>query len=394
MDAAIGENLIKIGQGTYSTVYAVDDHLVVKCIQRDPYFSSAIREITITNACNHTNIIKILNIEYYPEFIKIFMKRYQCDLHQVICELELTFDTICGFTNDLFSACAYIHKIGIIHGDLKPQNLLIDSTKLLLCDFGVATLSCEKYHNNHVQTCIYRAPEVKFDPDKKLIQYSNLVDIWSVGCIIYEMCTNEPFAMFVPGIEDSSWYACKSFEMSTCNSRKERIKILRNLDFTFVYKYLCDKLSKHRFYSMLRDNKIIYIMANCLIPNPKKRISAEAALMILHDKPFKNQNFTRILMSAVTCSVFENISNDVIHLTGSGCLQFAESLFHRCVVCMEKTENTEKTEIAYACIYAATCIFSTLSKKNIKEVICRYVKKSTIDDIIIKIMKLFSGNLL
>lgn len=82
----------------------------------------------------------------------------------------------------------FIHSAGVIHRDLKPQNLLVNNNcDLKICDFGLAR---EQDHQmtGYVVTRYYRAPEVMLTWQ----QYSYAVDMWSVGCIFAEMLRGTP----------------------------------------------------------------------------------------------------------------------------------------------------------------------------------------------------------
>ena len=79
-----------------------------------------------------------------------------------------------------------------MHRDLKPSNLLINKagTHLKIADFGLArsfNLPLKSY-THEVVTLWYRAPEILLG--QKV--YSPAVDIWSVGCIFYEMAHKKP----------------------------------------------------------------------------------------------------------------------------------------------------------------------------------------------------------
>jgi NIMA (never in mitosis gene a)-related kinase len=80
-----------------------------------------------------------------------------------------------------------IHKKNLIHRDLKPENIFFKSDlKLIIGDFGVAKqLKNGTIHaNTQIGTFQYMAPEILRNE-----KYSNKVDIYALGCIIYELCT-------------------------------------------------------------------------------------------------------------------------------------------------------------------------------------------------------------
>lgn len=75
-----------------------------------------------------------------------------------------------------------------MHRDLKPENILIDSQNILkLADFGLSkTISYDdKSLTQPVVSLQYRAPELLLGCE----QYSFSIDMWSVGCIFFELCT-------------------------------------------------------------------------------------------------------------------------------------------------------------------------------------------------------------
>jgi mitogen-activated protein kinase 1/3 len=91
---------------------------------------------------------------------------------------------------NIFQGLKQVHSLGIIHGDLKPANILINCNPLSSCitDFGLAQKVSEKDLDTHISTRPYRAPEIISCSNEK---YSLPADIWSVGCILYELVTGE-----------------------------------------------------------------------------------------------------------------------------------------------------------------------------------------------------------
>jgi len=103
------------------------------------------------------------------------------------------------FLYQVLRGLKYIHSAGIIHRDLKPKNLLVNkSCDLKICDFGMARLASgfdgrttnsagTNPMTEYVCTRWYRAPELLCCWQ----EYTYMVDIWSVGCILAEMLTRK-----------------------------------------------------------------------------------------------------------------------------------------------------------------------------------------------------------
>ena len=80
-----------------------------------------------------------------------------------------------------------IHNNNVIHKEIKPENLFITNDyKIKIGGFGIInnTISQNIYDNNQINEPFYTAPEAI-----KRLNYNNKMDIWSFGCIIYELCT-------------------------------------------------------------------------------------------------------------------------------------------------------------------------------------------------------------
>ena len=93
------------------------------------------------------------------------------------------------FTLQILNALSFLKKNQIIHCDLKPENIILINPKeslIKIIDFGSACFEDEKIYY-YVQSRIYRAPEIILG-----INYTTAIDMWSLGCIVFELYTGSP----------------------------------------------------------------------------------------------------------------------------------------------------------------------------------------------------------
>ncbi|XP_075422634.1 mitogen-activated protein kinase 7 isoform X3 [Ascaphus truei] len=156
-----------------------------------------LRELKILKHFKHDNIIAIKDIlkpsVSYAEFQSVYvvLDLMESDLHQIIHSSQpLTLEHARYFLYQLLRGLKYIHSANVLHRDLKPSNLLInENCELKIGDFGMARGLCTKpdeykyFMTEYVATRWYRAPELMLS----LHEYTQAIDMWSVGCIFAEM---------------------------------------------------------------------------------------------------------------------------------------------------------------------------------------------------------------
>ena len=92
-------------------------------------------------------------------------------------------------SRDILSSLKFLKYYGVIHCDLKPENILLiknESNFVKLIDFGSAMFITDTDIHCEMQTLPYRAPEIILGAD-----YDYAIDMWSFGCILYELITHK-----------------------------------------------------------------------------------------------------------------------------------------------------------------------------------------------------------
>lgn len=198
-----GYNVIKqIGNGGTCIVVLVEDQITKKKyaakvlsktnIAENSILESINKEINVLKSLSHPNIIKvydsfdIVNEENEEEFIVIIME--YCEKGDL-----LTYINNIGFKNDklkrkitidFLKAIQYLHNKEISHGDIKAENILLNSKiSVKLCDFGFCRTRLIAGNESKKGTLIYAPPEMfqegKFNTLK--------ADIYSIGLTLYSM---------------------------------------------------------------------------------------------------------------------------------------------------------------------------------------------------------------
>lgn len=197
------QQLEKLGEGTYATVYkgrnrATGQLVALKEINLDSEEgtpSTAIREISLMKELKHANIVRLYDVIHTENKLNLVFEYMDKDLKKYMdthgTKGALDPKTVKSFMHQLLKGIQFCHENRVLHRDLKPQNLLINSRgQLKLADFGLARAFGIPVNtfSNEVVTLWYRAPDVLLGSRT----YSTSIDIWSAGCILAEMFTGRP----------------------------------------------------------------------------------------------------------------------------------------------------------------------------------------------------------
>jgi eukaryotic-like serine/threonine-protein kinase len=198
--------LDSIGQGSMGTVYSAFDRLnnITVALKRvhmpnnalglsdtatinDPRIGLA-NEFKMLASLRHPNVISVLDYGFDEDrpFFTMELVENARDFSSVAKQSDLHGKVL--LLVDVLQGLIYLHRHGIIHSDLKPSNILIDTEgRAKILDFGLAME--RNIQNNMRGTLAYMAPEVMRGD-----MVSEATDLYALGVIAYEMFTGKrPF---------------------------------------------------------------------------------------------------------------------------------------------------------------------------------------------------------
>ncbi|KAF7353896.1 Serine/threonine protein kinase PRP4 [Mycena venus] len=103
-------------------------------------------------------------------------------------DVGLNIRAVRAYAHQLFISLGHLRKLGVMHADIKPDNILVNDAKtmLKLCDLGSASDAAENEITPYLVSRFYRAPEIILG-----VPYDPALDVWSVGCTLYELYTGK-----------------------------------------------------------------------------------------------------------------------------------------------------------------------------------------------------------
>lgn len=190
-----------IGEGGMADVYRgtdlLEERAVAVKILKDEYndnselvrrFNNESRAISVLN---HPNIVKVFDVSVKDKIHYIVMECIEGITLKEYIEQRgepLTYKEVVHFTSQVLLAMQHAHNKGVIHRDIKPQNIMIlEDGSIKVMDFGIARLARSEIHTANEQaigSVHYISPEQAQGEDTDMRS-----DIYSTGIMMYEMLT-------------------------------------------------------------------------------------------------------------------------------------------------------------------------------------------------------------
>jgi serine/threonine-protein kinase len=194
-----------IGHGGMATVYLAQQRhpsrkVAIKVM--DPAVPSRSRrerfrrEIELAGQLSHPHIVPVFSAGETGDLLYYVMPYIEGETLRARLEREpkLALHEILHFTRDAADALAHAHARGIIHRDIKPENILISAGHTVVADFGLAR-ACDAcgferltMPDKAMGTPGYMSPEQAMGS----ATLDERTDIYSLGCVLYEMLVGEP----------------------------------------------------------------------------------------------------------------------------------------------------------------------------------------------------------
>ena len=281
-----GFERIRLGSGTYGTVYkyTADDGMLVAVkealLNEDSIPDGILTEVAFLTILDHPNIINLLDVFIYEEggdrrFDLVLPLADMGNLYDMIegglLETEQDKKLLCA---QMLRAVSYLHSNDILHGDIKPENILGFSEsggnciRYVLSDFGIARNNkCVlRLGLSEAFTLSYRAPEILLGGE-----YDEEADIWALGCVFLEVLGENPFL----GADSEIDLLYRLFKVYGTPNEKTWPDISEYKGYSSSFPIFEPK-DVRSIYKLTKEQ--YSFLSRLLVLDPKKRATAEEAL--------------------------------------------------------------------------------------------------------------------
>ena len=265
----------KIGSGGYASVFSAKDsngvEYAIKIIKTENSGALCLEEASFTSAYTHRHINSALAIELTRDFLYIVQERAAGgDLYAWVKRTKPTIATATMVAHQLGLALAFLHRENIIHGDVKPSNVLVclegDSPVVKLSDFGLAVRRhwCK---TQYVCTDSFKPPEVWANAE-----WDEKLDVWCYGATIYHTIFHHD--LFVDQNESTHRYRDALVYWERCHNARSVVSAGTGVNTINT----SSSFASPRIENDVFGRGLHSVVYQCLTPLASKRPTIEAVL--------------------------------------------------------------------------------------------------------------------
>ncbi|KAL3501697.1 hypothetical protein ACH5RR_036146 [Cinchona calisaya] len=192
------------GKGVFSTVVRAkdlkaksgeSDEVAIKIIRNNETMLKAgneelviLKKLVGADPEDKHRCVRFLSSFKYRNHLCLVFESLHMNLREVLKKfgrnIGLKLTAVRAYTKQLFIALKHLRNCGVLHCDIKPDNMLVNEAKnvLKLCDFGNAMFAGKNEITPYLVSRFYRAPEIILG-----LPYDHPMDMWSVGCCLFEL---------------------------------------------------------------------------------------------------------------------------------------------------------------------------------------------------------------
>ena len=195
----------EIGAGGMATVYLATDlrhgrDVAIKVLRSEVAGALGaerfLREIAVTAHLDHPGILSLLDsgnasgiLYYVMPFVRGESLRAR-----LLRERQLPVDDALDITRAVGDALTYAHALGVVHRDIKPDNILLSGNQARVADFGIARALSEVHGGTLTGTGIVVGSPAYMSPEQAAGErdLDGRSDVYALGCVLYEMLAGQP----------------------------------------------------------------------------------------------------------------------------------------------------------------------------------------------------------